>query len=78
MTKEEKKEQMIKKAGDYYNVGLNCPECVLQSWLDMDESGYPPEIIALASPLRCGFGQNQKYVRCPCRSLPFGCDPKGP
>ncbi len=69
MTKEEKKEQMIKKAGDYYNIGLNCPECVLQSWLDMDESGYPPEIIALASPFGAGLGKTRNM----CGALVGAC-----
>ena len=69
MTKEEKKEEMIKLAGNYYNVGLNCSECVLKSWLDLEETSYPPEIIALASPFGAGIGK----TRNTCGALIGAC-----
>lgn len=54
-----RKENMMEAAGNYYRQGLNCSECVFKSWLDQEETTFPPEIIALASPFGAGIGKSR-------------------
>lgn len=69
MEKNEKIQKISKEAGNYYNVGLNCSECVFKAWLDMEETEYSPEVIALASPFGAGIGK----TRNTCGALIGAC-----
>ena len=57
---EEEIEQLAEKASqnamEHFKHGLNCGECVLQGFLDLGISEYPPEIIALVSGMGGGMG----------------------
>ena len=57
---EEEIEQLAEKASqnamEHFKHGLNCGECVLQGFLDLSISEYPPEIIALVSGMGGGMG----------------------
>ena len=55
MDMEEKKtlpEQAQEHAKNYFRQGLNCSECVMQTFLDLHGSALPKEIVCLAT----GFG----------------------
>lgn len=49
-------EQAAQNAMEHFKHGLNCSECVLQGFLDLGISEYPPEIIALVSGMGGGMG----------------------
>ena len=44
-------EQARDQAKNYFRQGMNCTECVMQSFLDIHGSDLPPEVIALATVL---------------------------
>ncbi len=52
-------------AGEYFKQGLNCAECVLQSFLDMHNVDLPKEIIALSS----GFGGGMGHTKNTCGAI---------
>lgn len=56
---EELSEQAAKNAMEHFKHGLNCAECVLQGYLDLGISSYPPEIIGLVSGMGGGMGQTK-------------------
>ena len=49
-------EQARDQAKNYFRQGLNCTECVMQSFLDIHGSDLPPEVIALATVFGGGMG----------------------
>lgn len=53
------------RAKNYFRQGLNCSECVLQTILDLNETGLPPEIIRLAS----GFGNGMGNTKNTCGAI---------
>lgn len=69
MTNKEKREQLVANAGGYFKEGLNCSECVFKGYLDLGDSGFPDEIIALASPFGGGIG----HTKNTCGALIGAC-----
>jgi len=69
MDREELIAKVEKQAVDYFNVGLNCSECVLMSFLDLNVSGLPPETVAVAS----GFGGGIGNTGNTCGAVLGGC-----
>ena len=59
MTKEERIAEAGNIAGEYFKQGLNCSECVLQSFLDTQNVNFPKEVISLASGFGGGMGQTR-------------------
>ena len=52
-------EQARDQAKNYFRQGLNCTECVMQSFLDIHGSDLPPEVIALATVFGGGMGHTK-------------------
>lgn len=46
-------------AREYFRQGLNCAECALKSFLDLELTDFSPEIVALASGFGGGIGQTR-------------------
>lgn len=65
MTKEEKITAAETAAGQYFKEGMNCAECVLQSFLDTHNVDLPKEIIALSS----GFGGGMGHTKNTCGAI---------
>lgn len=57
--------QAREQAKNYFRQGLNCTECVMQSFLDIHGSDLPPEIIALAT----GFGGGMGHTKNTCGAI---------
>ena len=53
---EELAERASQNAMEHFKHGLNCGECVLQGFLDLGISEYPPEIVGLVSGMGGGMG----------------------
>lgn len=49
-------------AKGYFRQGLNCSECVLQAFMDVYDTGFPPETIALATGFGAGMGHTREGV----------------
>ena len=47
------------RARQYFREGLNCSECVLKSFMDVNDVNLPPEVITLASGFGGGIGQTK-------------------
>ena len=71
---EEEIEQLAEKASqnamEHFKHGLNCGECVLQGFLDLGISEYPPEIIALVSGMGGGMGFTKHTCGAVTASIP--------
>ena len=52
-------EQARDQAKNYFRQGMNCTECVMQSFLDIHGSDLPPEVIALATVFGGGMGHTK-------------------
>ncbi len=55
-----KKEELMNNAGNNFKVGLNCIECVLKAYLDMEDATFPAEVIALATGMGGGIGHTKE------------------
>lgn len=60
-----KMEEFEEKARGYFREGLNCSECVMQTFLDLGETNLPQEVIALAT----GFGGGIGHTRNICGAI---------
>jgi len=47
------------KARGYFREGLNCSECVFQTFLDLEDTHLPQEVIALATGFGGGIGRTR-------------------
>ena len=56
---QKKADKAEQRARQYFREGLNCSECVLRSFLDVNDIDLPDEIIALASGYGGGMGQTR-------------------
>ncbi len=56
---QQKAQQAEEKARQYFREGLNCSECVLRSFLDLNDVQLPDEIMTLASGFGGGMGQTR-------------------
>lgn len=68
MDMEEKKtlpEQAQEHAKNYFRQGLNCSECVMQTFLDLHGSALPKEIVCLAT----GFGGGMGHTKNTCGAI---------
>ncbi len=54
-----KAQEAEERAKQYFREVLNCSECVLRSFLDVNEVDLPDEIMALASGFGGGMGQTR-------------------
>lgn len=54
-----KMEEAQKKASGYFKEGLNCSECVMRTFMDMNDTGLPPEAVALATGFGGGIGRTR-------------------
>ena len=61
-------EQARDQAKNYFRQGMNCTECVMQSFLDIHGSDLPPEVIALATV----FGGGMGHTKNTCGAIPGG------
>ena len=68
-------EQARDQAKNYFRQGMNCTECVMQSFLDIHGSDLPPEVIALATV----FGGGMGHTKNTCGAITGGVmsDPHG-
>lgn len=55
----QEKQDIAEIAGEYFKKGLNCSECVFQSFLDTHEIDIPKEVIGLATGFGGGMGQTR-------------------
>ena len=55
----EYKEKAKYEAQNYFREGLNCSECVFKSYLDLQLTDFPPEVVALSSGFGGGIGMTQ-------------------
>lgn len=62
LTVPEKAEQLAK---EYFREGLNCAECVLLAFMDTHETGFPEEVLALAT----GFGGGIGHTKNMCGAI---------
>ena len=56
MTQEEQIEAIIQRARKNFSKGFNCAECVLESVVNLVETGFPKEILKLATGFGGGIG----------------------
>ncbi|MFI3175279.1 MAG: C-GCAxxG-C-C family protein [Bacillota bacterium] len=64
------KEEFIKRSTDYFKQGLNCAECVMQTYLDTGESNLDPTVMALVSGFGGGIGKTSHNT---CGALLGAC-----
>ena len=65
---EELAERASQNAMEHFKHGLNCGECVLQGFLDLGISEYPPEIVGLVSGMGGGMGFTKHTCYNGCRN----------
>lgn len=53
---EKKVSECEESAKNYFRVGLNCSECVLLSFLDNIDTGFPREVMCMATGFGGGIG----------------------
>lgn len=58
-------EQAQEHAKNYFRQGLNCSECVMQTYLDLHGSTFPKEIVCLAT----GFGGGMGHTKNTCGAI---------
>lgn len=58
-------EQVQQQAKNYFRQGLNCSECVMQTFLDLHGSELPPEIICMST----GFGGGMGHTKNTCGAI---------
>lgn len=56
---EELREKAKDSAKNYYRLGLNCSECVFKSFLDLELTDYPKEVVGLSSGFGAGIGKTK-------------------
>lgn len=56
---EELREIAKESAKNYYRLGLNCSECVFKSFLDLELTDYPKEVVGLSSGFGGGIGKTR-------------------
>lgn len=64
-TKRTTREQVEEDAKNGFRQGLNCSECVMSSFLAHYPTGYPQEVIALAT----GFGGGMGHTKNTCGAV---------
>lgn len=56
---EQLRQQAEEGARNYFRQGLNCAECAMKAFLDLNLTEFPPEVVALASGFGGGIGQTR-------------------
>lgn len=64
-TLEEKIQIAEDTARGYFRQGLNCTECVLETYMDLYETGMPEEILCMAT----GFGGGIGHTKNQCGAI---------
>ncbi len=54
------KEEFVARSTDYFKQGLNCAECIMQTYFDSGKSNLHPSVIALVSGFGNGIGKTHK------------------
>lgn len=56
-------EELMQEARDIskacFREGMNCSECVMRSFMQMHDTGFPDEVIAMASGFGAGIGKTK-------------------
>jgi hypothetical protein len=65
MTPEQRQELAEKTAMNYFRQGLNCTECVAQTFMDMHDTDLPEKVICLLT----GFGGGMGATRNTCGAI---------
>ena len=65
---EELAEKAAQNAMNHYRYGLNCGECVLKGFMDLNLTDYSPEIVGLVS----GFGAGMGMTKHTCGAINAG------
>ena len=65
MTPEQRQELAEKTAMNYFRQGLNCPECVAQTFMDMHDTDLPEKVMCLLT----GFGGGMGATKNTCGAI---------
>ena len=70
---EKKMEECMEMARDiaknYFRQGLNCTECVIRTFMDMNETALPEEVICMGTGFGGGIGQTKNI----CGAITGAC-----
>ena len=61
-TTEERMEMAAEIARGYFRQGLNCAECVVKAFMEVYDTGFPPETVALSTGCGAGLGHTRAGV----------------